>query len=187
MSKIHKSVYPCAQFKNNFKVFKITFNRNLAKIINVAKRNPELIQLLEMHNQFRTISQYGDQQKLIQKPIIKSDMGSQTDTHILDHNIVKDYEWNEWELRRKALKMTNLRTKITHSIQTDFSNYRRDNVTQTWLPKDHDTQTKVDNYTNVPNPKVFLAGLRGVPRDQEGNYKETHMQKIDLTADVDRK
>ena len=32
-------------------------------------------------------------------------MGSQTDTHILDHNIVKTYEWNEWELRRKALKM----------------------------------------------------------------------------------
>ena len=32
-------------------------------------------------------------------------MGTQTDTHILEHNIVKDYEWNEWELRRKALKM----------------------------------------------------------------------------------
>jgi hypothetical protein len=32
-------------------------------------------------------------------------MGTQTDTHILDHNIVKSYEWNEWELRRKALKM----------------------------------------------------------------------------------
>lgn len=32
-------------------------------------------------------------------------MGSQTDTHILDYNIVKSYEWNEWEMRRKALKM----------------------------------------------------------------------------------
>ena len=45
------------------------------------------------------------QQKLIQKPIIKSDMETQTDTHILEYNIVKSYEWNEWELRRKALKM----------------------------------------------------------------------------------
>lgn len=62
-------------------------------------------------------------------------MGSQTDTHILDHNIVKNYEWNEWELRRKALKMTNLRSKVTHSMQTDLSNYRRDNVTQAWQPK----------------------------------------------------
>lgn len=32
-------------------------------------------------------------------------MGTQTDVHILEHNLVKDYEWNEWELRRKALKM----------------------------------------------------------------------------------
>lgn len=40
--------------------FQQLFKRNLTKIINVAKRNPELIQLLEMHNQFRTISQYGD-------------------------------------------------------------------------------------------------------------------------------
>ncbi len=32
-------------------------------------------------------------------------MGTQTDTHILEHNIVKTYEWNEWELRRKALKL----------------------------------------------------------------------------------
>lgn len=31
----------------------------LNQIVNVAKRNPELIQLLEMHNQFKTISQYG--------------------------------------------------------------------------------------------------------------------------------
>ena len=83
-------------------------------------------------------------------------MGTQTDVHILEHNLVKDYEWNEWELRRKALKMvkfnlklflelilliifclkkTNLRSKLTHAIQTDFSNYRRDNVTQTWQPK----------------------------------------------------
>lgn len=32
-------------------------------------------------------------------------METQTDTHILDYNIVKTYEWNEWELRRKAIKM----------------------------------------------------------------------------------
>lgn len=184
------------QYNNNFYAFSSqesahefvsNIAANLTRIINVAKRNPELIQLLEMHNQFRTISQYGDQQKLIQKPIIKSDMGSQTDTHILDHNMVKDYEWNEWELRRKALKMTNLRTKVTHSIQTDFSNYRRDNVTQTWQLKDHNTQTKVDSYTNVPNPKVFLAGLRGVPREQDGTFNKTEMRKIDLTVDVNQK
>lgn len=38
-------------------------------------------------------------------------MGTQTDTHILEYNIVKSYEWNEWELRRKALKMVKFYSK----------------------------------------------------------------------------
>jgi len=46
-----------------------------------------------------------DSGKMIEKPVTKSDSGTQTDTHILEYNIVKDYEWNEWELRRKALKL----------------------------------------------------------------------------------
>lgn len=42
---------------------------------------------------------------MIEKPITKSDSETQTDTHILEPNIVKSYEWNEWELRRKAIKL----------------------------------------------------------------------------------
>jgi hypothetical protein len=80
-----------------------------------------------------------------------------------------------------------LRTKLTHSVQTDFSNYRRENVTQTWQPKDQNSQTKVDNYTNIPNPKVYLAGLRGVERNVDGTFRKTNMIKTDLTLDVDQK
>lgn len=40
------------------------FLSRLNQIVNVAKRNPELIQLLEMHNQFKTISQYGGDVRL---------------------------------------------------------------------------------------------------------------------------
>ena len=72
---------------------------------------------------------------MIEKPITKSDTGTQTDTHFYDSNIVKSYEWNEWELRRKAIKLTNLRGKITHSMQTNLSNMRRDNVAQCYPPK----------------------------------------------------
>ena len=61
------------------------------------------------------------QQRLIQKPIIKSDMGTQTDTHILEYNIVKTYEWNEWELRRKALKMVRLSQHRGAVISLRFS------------------------------------------------------------------
>lgn len=46
-----------------------------------------------------------DQGRMIEKPVTKCDSGTQTDTHILESNIVKSYEWNEWELRRKAIKL----------------------------------------------------------------------------------
>ena len=46
-----------------------------------------------------------DQGRMIEKPVTKCDSGSQTDTHLLEPNIVKSYEWNEWELRRKAIKL----------------------------------------------------------------------------------
>ncbi|XP_077992510.1 cilia- and flagella-associated protein 206-like [Glandiceps talaboti] len=150
-----------------------------------AKKSPELIQLLELHTQFATITPYSqgrDQGKMIEKPITKCDMGVQTDTHILEPNIVKSYEWNEWELRRKAIKLTNLRTKVTHSVQTNLSNMRRDNVSQVYLPKDQYSQTKRDDGSNVPKPQTFLAGLRG------GGFptRPTIMTKMDLTLDVDQ-
>ena len=42
------------------------------------------------------------------------------------------------------------------------------------------TQTKEDNHTNVPQPSVFLAGLRG-----GGMSEPTVLTKMDLTVDVD--
>ena len=45
---------------------------------------------------------------LIEAPVVKADAGTQTDTHFMESNIVKSYEWNEWELRRKAIKLVTL-------------------------------------------------------------------------------
>ncbi|XP_033102810.1 cilia- and flagella-associated protein 206-like [Anneissia japonica] len=148
-----------------------------------AKKAPELIQLLELHAQFATITPYSqgkDQGKMIEKPITKCDAGIQTEVHPIESNIVKSYEWNEWELRRKAIKLANLRNKVTHSVQTNLSNLRRDNVSQVYLPKDTGSQTKQSSGTNVPRPQTFLAGLRG------GMRKTTVMTKVDLTQDVDQ-
>ncbi|KAK7110859.1 cilia- and flagella-associated protein 206-like [Littorina saxatilis] len=149
-----------------------------------AKRSPELIQLLELHTQFSTITPYSqgrDAGKMVEKPVTKCESGTQTDTHFIDSNIVRSYEWNEWELRRKAMKLANLRTRITTSMQTNLSNIRRDNTTQVYPLKDTDTQTKTDGYSNVPQPQVFLAGLRG-----GGMGVPTVMTKVDLTIDVDQ-
>ncbi|XP_063773005.1 cilia- and flagella-associated protein 206 [Pseudophryne corroboree] len=148
-----------------------------------AKQCAEMIQLLELYQQFASITPYSQghaAEKLLMKPITKCNSGTQTDTHILETNIVKLYEWNEWELRRKAIKLTNLRQKVTHSMQTHYSHMRRENFTQVYLPKQVGTQTKRDNSSNVPKPQVFLSGLRGC-----GLSKPTNMVKVNLTRDVE--
>ncbi|NXB66305.1 CF206 protein, partial [Struthidea cinerea] len=147
-----------------------------------AKEYPELIQLLELHHQFEYLvphAQVRNANKCSMKPPPKRDSGTQTDTHILPPTIVRSYEWNEWELRRKAIKLANLRRKLTHAMQTDLSHMRRENFTQVYLPKDVGTQTKRDNSSNVPKPQVFLKGLRG------GSSPTTHMVAVDLTRPLD--
>lgn len=47
--------------------------------------------------------------------------------------------------------------------------------------RENETQTKMDGYSNVPKPQVFLAGLRG-----GGMSEPTVMTKVDLTIDVDQ-
>ncbi|NXF75451.1 CF206 protein, partial [Sclerurus mexicanus] len=163
-----------------------TFARDPDKFIQLnvekAKEYAELIQLLELHHQFEYLvprAQARSADKSLMKPTAKCDSSTQTDTHILPPTILRSYEWNEWELRRKAIKLANLRRKLTHAMQTDLSHMKRENCTQVYLPKDASTQTKRDNSSNVPKPQIFLKGLRG------GSSPTTHMVKVDLTRAVD--
>ena len=157
----------------------------IESIANNAKLNPELIQLLDLHTQFTNVGSYGDLVQVSSKPQMKADFGTQTDTHFYEKNIVKNYEWNEWELRRKALKLANLRRRLTKSVQTNISNFRRENTTQVYLPKEQFIQTKRDNYSNVPQPKVYLSGIRGHQRNQDGEFLAANVRKVDLTRDID--
>ncbi|NWU90360.1 CF206 protein, partial [Upupa epops] len=147
-----------------------------------AQEHAELIHLLELRHHFEHLVPYaqaGNADKGLMKPTSTCDSSTQTDTHLLPPTIVTSYEWNEWELRRKAIKLANLRRKLTHAVQTDLSHLRRDNCTQVYLPKDVGTQTKRDNSSNVPTPQVFLKGLRG------GSSPTTRMVRVDLTRAVD--
>ncbi|KAM6905727.1 cilia- and flagella-associated protein 206 [Lycodopsis pacificus] len=148
----------------------------IAEVAEKAKHSPELMQLLKLHQQLSCVSAYSEIQpgeSLLVKPVTRRESGTQTDVHPVETNIVKSYEWNEWELRRKAIKLANLRTKVTHSVQTDMSHMRRENVSQTWLPKSAACQSKRDGESNVAEPQVYLAGLRG------------RVVKTDLTRPVD--
>jgi len=106
----------------------------------------------------------------------KVSQGVGTPTHFLAENIVPEYSWNEWDLRRRALQIVNMRLKNmrTHSCQTDLSHFRRDNTTQYYLKQPladgtmpgTETQTGIERGTNVAKKKQFITGLRGQPNEK---------------------
>lgn len=102
---------------------------------------------------------------------LKCDGGTQTDTHFVASNIVPGYESNEWELRRKAIKLASLRQKKTSSSQTTSSGFRRDTSAQTYAPKNSTTQTRKDAGTSVAKPTTYIRGLRG-PRGRHAEPPE---------------
>ncbi|XP_037988530.1 cilia- and flagella-associated protein 206 isoform X2 [Motacilla alba alba] len=178
----HKEKYYVFSSKEAAYIFAEDPDKFIQLNIEKAKKYAELIQLLELHHQFEYLVPHAQARKASKgsmKPAPKRESGTQTDTHILPPTIVRSYEWNEWELRRKAIKLANLRRMLTHSMQTDLSHMRRENFTQVYLPKDAGTQTKRDNSSNVPKPQIFLKGLRG------GSSPTTHMVTVDLTRPLD--
>lgn len=159
--------------------FASTPDEFIAEVAEKAKRCPELIQLLRLHQQFSCITPYSELrsgENLLVRPITKSESSTQTDTHPLESHLDRVYEWNEWALRRKAIQLADLLSKQTHSTQTNVSHIRRDNTTQTYPSKNAECQTKRDSETNVPRPIVFLAGLKG--------QREGRVVKMDLTKSV---
>ena len=51
--------------------------------------------------QFKSLSQQNSAMARKQ-PRLQADADTQTDTHIMAPYIDKEYEWNEWEMRRKG-------------------------------------------------------------------------------------
>uniref|UniRef100_A0A1A8HYV4 Cilia- and flagella-associated protein 206 n=1 Tax=Nothobranchius kuhntae TaxID=321403 RepID=A0A1A8HYV4_NOTKU len=136
----------------------------IAEVMTTSKHFPELLKLLNLHQQPLCVhpkSEVQSEESLQEMAITRSDSGTQTDIHPIMANIDRLYEWNEWEHRRKAIKLADLRTKATHSTQTDLSYMRRESSTQTWLPKEASTQTGRGDGSSVPRPLTYLAGLSG--------------------------
>ncbi|CAG13014.1 unnamed protein product, partial [Tetraodon nigroviridis] len=148
----------------------------IAEVEERAKGSPELLHLFRLQQRDFSFEMCPKENSRV-KPITKCESGTQTDVHPVETNVVRTYEWNAWELRRKAIKLANLLTKATHSTQTHASSMRRENATQVWLPKDAASQCKRDAGSNVPRPQVYLTGLRG--------QRDAQVVKIDLTRAVD--
>lgn len=89
----------------------------------------------------------------------------------MDHN----YRWNEWDLRRQALKLVNLFNMRTHSTQTIASHFRRANAAQVRPPRDDATQTMQDAAVQPPRTVQYLKGLRGTETSAIETVQQTFL------------
>lgn len=98
-------------------------------VMSQALQHPACIAILNLQSCFRELSL----DKLIESVEAEPetlDGACQTELHPIAKHLDYKYEWNEWEHRRKALALVNLRQKKTHGSQTILSHFRRENATQ---------------------------------------------------------
>nr|CAD7408762.1 unnamed protein product [Timema cristinae] len=137
---------------------------------NLARVHPELINLLQLHEQMvasRSLGEYRTAQlselesvwpapqtlfkyvlfrlpPRLPEPLMKRDIEMQTELHPIPSYIDPNYTWNEWELKRKAIQLANICKSKTHSTQTNNSHKRASIGVQAQQPKDVGCQTKRD-------------------------------------------
>ena len=154
-------------------------------VVEAATKRPELVHLLRLQDQYpgtsiakilaaaaskraasrggvegQRTAQGGAAAALLAPPVMK-DAACETPLHFVEKNMDPSYEFNEWALRRRALRLAALKKSATTSCQTDASSYRRDNASQVFLPKISSTQTRKESGTQPPLRIQYLQGIRG--------------------------
>ncbi|GLG97299.1 Uncharacterized protein GBIM_04083 [Gryllus bimaculatus] len=150
--------------------------RFVTDALNLARRIPELVELLQLQDQ---LAQQKDIREKVGKEIlaVKQDTGMQTVLHPIPPCTDNKYTWNVWKLKRRAIQLTNIANSATHSTQTIKSHFRSEVPLQAGPSKEKSCQTKKDSSTNVPTLGSFIFGLRGRRDDKQF--------KIHLTRPVD--
>jgi hypothetical protein len=159
----------------------------LTQIKDRALRNPEYIHLLRLHRWFPTASiarllKLHEMETTNKSGMpLTRDASTGTPTHFVESYIDINYHWNEWELRRRALKIVNLKNCTTSGQQTDESHFRRDMDTQVYPHRIKGTQTKRDKGVNPPTVTTYVAGLRG--KQIMAMERRSNQTEVDMTAD----
>jgi len=101
----------------------------------------------------------------------KQERSSQTITHVLDSFRDPDYRWNEWDMRKEALKLSNAKKATTKSVQTEIDAARDyGNISKLYTklpvgiqvsePIDRDSQaSRNDASTTTGFTKSFILGI----------------------------
>jgi hypothetical protein len=140
-------------------------DRFFGGVRDVCYKNPELIHLMRIHEDFPKSSLHSILQLTSgSQSAMMADAATETPMHFQETNIDKTYEWNEWRLRQDALHKADIKKKQTSATQTALSHLRRETETQVYLPKEMATNTTKESGTNPPRWKKYNAGLRGEPQ-----------------------
>ncbi|RQX74792.1 C6orf165-like protein [Toxoplasma gondii CAST] len=86
------------------------------------------------------------------------------------------YHWNEWELRRRALKIADILNRTTRSSQTKSSHCRMEQETQVYPLKEKEQNTMKSKGTSAIRTKKYITGLRG----KTNTKAETVKVELDL-------
>jgi plasmid maintenance system antidote protein VapI len=173
----YENLFYVCEHKIAIKAFMTDPDDFIKKIISITQKCPEYIHLLRLQTYFPSASiarlidhpefdtqQHNNHQHTSTtshtKPLTK-DASTETPIHYQESYINPNYHWNEWELRRRILKVANLKNCQTTSQQTDLSHFHRESETQIYLPKTKETQTRKDQGTNPAIKTTYIAGLRG--------------------------
>lgn len=136
-----------------------------------ARRHPELIHLLSLEEAFAP-----GERAVAPEPLLLADQSVQTELHPEPPPEDPEFSWNEWQMRRRALLLADLRSRRTHGVQTERSHLRRDTSSQMYPPTGQLTQTTRDDCTKVPQPMKYIHGLRGESDALQGT--------VDLTPSI---
>lgn len=136
-------------------------------IIEIARSNPELIIFL---NKLDDLKSHKNELHYVgsstcPSSITSKEVETQTETHPIPSNIDKNYHWNIWDLRRKAISLAYLMKCGTNSTQTKISYAKFDANTQTFSARGRETQTRCNGSTDMPKLTTLHSYIRDFGED----------------------
>ncbi|XP_049279885.1 cilia- and flagella-associated protein 206 [Anopheles funestus] len=133
-------------------------NKYFFKIVETARKKIQLICLLNIYDKVQSSYNAPRSEGFQMKITTTCDQEVQTDLHPVPSNIDREYRWNVWDYRREAIRLANIRTKRTTSVQTLESSRAIPKSTQIYLAKPQTTQTRVSRSTETEQRR--LTGLK---------------------------
>ncbi|XP_033608369.1 cilia- and flagella-associated protein 206 [Cryptotermes secundus] len=131
-------------------------DKYVMSLLNLMKKKPELINLLQLQEQVAAGCVTAELPIKKPEPIIKRNSEIQTEVHPTPSHIDPTYRWNEWDLKRDAIKLANILKCKTKSVQTEPSYQKMTIGLQAKPSKSQEVQTIQDRKFNIPELQMFI-------------------------------